>query len=226
MKPFEAYVIMAGSQEVAKSGRHEAFGELVRRFQDMAYTNAFAILQDSQLAQDAAQEAFITAYQKLEQLQDPKAFPGWLRRIVRTHCNRMRRGKRLPTRPIDETGDVPDVDLDPATTIEKDDLRDRVLAAIESLPDHERIVVHLFYLRGYSLRETAETLQLPVTTIKKRLQYARRRLRKQVARGTAMACLPGFTSTMNHLLDSVLHQLKRTELIRQAGLSGLHTRRT
>jgi len=68
--------------------RLAAFGELVTRFQGMAYGYAYSILGDFHLAEDAAQDAFVMAFQKLNGLRDPKAFPGWLRRIVRTACHR------------------------------------------------------------------------------------------------------------------------------------------
>ncbi|MCA1849826.1 MAG: hypothetical protein LC672_01925, partial [Acidobacteria bacterium] len=62
--------------------RHEAFSELVTGYQDMAFGCAYSVLSDFYLAEDAAQEAFITAWQRLDQLRAPEAFPGWLRRIV------------------------------------------------------------------------------------------------------------------------------------------------
>ena len=58
--------------------RHEAFGEIVRHFQDMAYGCAYAVLDNSQLAQDAAQEAFLAAYRDLDKLKDANAFAGWI----------------------------------------------------------------------------------------------------------------------------------------------------
>lgn len=67
----------------------------------MAYGYAYAILGDFHLAEDAAQEAFITAYRNLSQLRDANAFPGWLKRLVLTQCNRMTRKKRLPAEPLE-----------------------------------------------------------------------------------------------------------------------------
>lgn len=75
--------------ERARSGDLEAFGTLVKRFQDMAYGCAYAVLGDFHLAEDAAQEAFVTAYHHLGKLRDPKKFPGWFRRIVLSQCNRL-----------------------------------------------------------------------------------------------------------------------------------------
>lgn len=181
----------ASSPDIAKCQRQEAFGELIKQFQDMAYHYANSILNDPQLAHETAQEAFITAYQKLEQLREPKAFPAWLKRVVLTQCNRIRRRKRLPVDPISDIGNIPSTKFDPSSTIETQDMRAGILSAIEALPDHERVVVRLFYLQGYSLKEVAQRLELPVTTIKKRLQYARRRLREimtQEIGANFMAC--------------------------------------
>ena len=77
--------------ERAQARDVDAYGEIVRRFQDMAYGYAYSILGDFHLAQDAAQEAFIQAYRDLAMLQNPDAFPGWFRRIVFKHSDRIRR---------------------------------------------------------------------------------------------------------------------------------------
>jgi DNA-directed RNA polymerase specialized sigma24 family protein len=94
VETFESLVTQAQASDASQTQRHAAFGELVVRFQDMVYGYAYAILGEAHLAQDAAQEAFIAAYQNLSQLREPKAFPGWLRRIVFTRCNRLTRGQR------------------------------------------------------------------------------------------------------------------------------------
>ena len=214
MEQLETLVRRARSRHLDRAHRHAAFGKLVEQCQDMAYISAYTRLGDAQLAQDATQEAFISAYQKLGQLRQPKAFPSWLRRIVFTQCSRLRRGKQLPVTPIEQAEEIPDIDLDPAMRFELNDLKSNILDAIDDLPEHERIVVHLFYLQGYSLREVAESLALPVTTIKKRLQYARRRLRGRIARMYGiqmMACQGGFGNTLNRLVEIAL---KHTQLSR------------
>jgi predicted DNA-binding protein (UPF0251 family) len=66
---------------------------------------------------------------------------------------------------------------DPARVHETAEREEKVRDAVSALPDHERSVTELFYLRGYSQQEIAETLDLPLTTVKKRLQYARERLK-------------------------------------------------
>src|SRR5437879_12394978 len=81
--------------------RQAAFSLIVERYQNAAYGYALAILGDPHLARDAAQEAFLTAYCSLGQLRSPEAFPGWLRRIVRTRCRLLRREHPPATASLD-----------------------------------------------------------------------------------------------------------------------------
>src|SRR5438128_11531340 len=102
-------------------------------FQDMAYACAYAVLGEFYLAEDAAQEAFISAWQKLDQLRQPEAFPGWFRRIVLTECNRLTRGKRLPIVSLNDGANLHAPNTDPQTAIEKDELKKAVFTAIKKL---------------------------------------------------------------------------------------------
>lgn len=156
--------------------RREAFDALTERFQETAWRWAYNALGDAQMAQDAAQEAFLTAYQKLDQLRDPASFPAWLKRIVMTHCSRMTRRKTPELRPIEAI--EPAYGDDPAASAEAREERERLMRAVRALPERERAVTEMFYIDGYSLVEIARGLELPLTTVKKRLQYARERIRE------------------------------------------------
>jgi DNA-directed RNA polymerase specialized sigma24 family protein len=94
-------IARATAARAARAEKSHAFGEIVRRFQDMAFACAFAVLGDFHLAQDAAQEAFLTAWRSLDQVRQPEAFPGWLKRVVLTQCSRLTRGKRVETVALD-----------------------------------------------------------------------------------------------------------------------------
>jgi RNA polymerase sigma factor (sigma-70 family) len=157
--------------------RQEAFGELVSLYQDMAFACAYSVLGDFYLAEDAAQEAFITAWQKLGQLRAPGAFGAWLRRIVLTECNRMTRGKRLTFVPLDAGLEVSAADSGPHADAERSELKEKVQALLRSLPEGERMVTTLFYVAGYTQADIGEFLALPLTTVVKRLYTARRRLK-------------------------------------------------
>ncbi|MEO1290244.1 MAG: sigma-70 family RNA polymerase sigma factor [Chloroflexota bacterium] len=160
--------------------KRDAFNELVPQFQKMAFYVAYHTLQDVQLAEDAVQEAFLTAYLKIDQLRDPDAFAGWLKRIVLTQCDRVIRGKKLQLESIDARYDIATDNLSPEALVEESELQSQVMYAIESLPEHERTVTESFYMQGESQKEIAERLKVPVTTVKKRLQYAREHLRLMI----------------------------------------------
>ena len=163
-----------------QSGDVAAYGEIVRRFQDMAYGYAYAILGDFHLAEDAAQEAFVQAYRDLKQLREPAAFPGWFRRIVFKHCDRITRRTAASKAPLEAAANVPCSEPHPAEAAEKRQMREAVLAAIRALPENERTATTLFYIDGYSQEEVAVFLEVPVTTVNNRLASSRKRLRERM----------------------------------------------
>lgn len=178
MEKTRALIVKATNTTRTLAERHEAFDELVRRFQDMAFACAYATLCDFHAAEDAAQEAFITAWRKLTQLREPEAFPGWLRRIVLNECSRQTRGKRLPTVALDAGAqEIASRESSPQSVAEANELRETVQAALTMLPRGERVAVTLFYLEGRTHTEIAKLLEVPTTTVAKRLHTARARLK-------------------------------------------------
>ena len=162
--------------ERVRSGDANSFEILVRRFQDMAAGYSYSILRDMQLAEDAAQEAFFEAFRTLDNLREPAAFPGWFRRIVFKQCDRLTRNKQLVAAAIDaaiEASAAPEQ----LRALEQREMKDRIWKAVDSLPEHERETLVLFYISGYSHKEVSEFLGVPVSTTKKRLHSARNRLR-------------------------------------------------
>lgn len=164
----------------AQGGSLEAFEKIVELFQDMAYASAYSILHDVQMAEDVAQEAFIEAYLELSKLREPAAFPGWFRRIVFKQSDRLTRGKHVPTIPLEHVYEVSMADFSLAFFIEERERDELVHNAIEELSDNERIVTLLFYGTDYPLKDIAAFLEVPVTTIKKRLHDARKHLRESL----------------------------------------------
>jgi len=170
-------VLKAGDTNSTLGERHQAFSELVRLFQDMAYAAAFAKLGSYDLAEEAAQRAFISAWQRLEQLRTPEAFPGWFRRIVLTECNRLTRGNHLRSTSLDEGLMVVSDRTDPQTALEQDEQTRALFTAINELPANLRLIVLLFYVKEYSQTDISLFLEVPLTTVAKRLYSARHRLR-------------------------------------------------
>lgn len=177
MNKTRALVLKARDSQSTLAERQEAFSELVRMFQDMAYAAGYALLGDFCLAEDSAQEAFISAWQKLGQLHQPEAFPGWFRRILLTECNRLTRKQRLRTTSLNEGMEVQASHIDPQLAIEKDEVTKAAFAAINKLSLNERMVVVLFYVNEHSQSDISAFLNVPLTTVAKRLYSARMRLR-------------------------------------------------
>ena len=180
MEEIESLVAKVANGDAPAAERLAAFGEIVRRYQDMAYGCAYAVLGDFHLAEDAAQEAFLTAYRELRSLREAGAFAGWLRRIVLSRCSRMTRRRSVSTTRLDAAATVASNEPGPTEAMEMRELKDKVLAAVRALPEPQRMVTTLFYINGYSQKDIAEFLEVPVTTVKKRLVASRGRLKQRM----------------------------------------------
>jgi RNA polymerase sigma factor (sigma-70 family) len=166
--------------EKARRRDRAAFDELIVKFRDMAVGYAYSLLKDFHLAEDAAQEAFIQAFRDLPSLQEAKAFPSWLRRIVFKFSDRIKRVKKPREVVMDRITDHPDNREEPALALEKKETERAVLGCVQALPERERTVTTLFYINGYSLAEVGSFLEVPLTTVKSRLFSARKQLKKRM----------------------------------------------
>ena len=152
-------------------GDSSAYAELVRRYQRAAIITAHAVLGDFHLSQDAAQEAFVAAHQRLAQLRDAASFGPWLLRIARQRALQIQRRRNNSWTSIEH--------LDCAAAPGGDwiELFAEVVQQIARLPEHERIVTVMRYLDDRSVKEIAESTGKPMGTITKQLSRAIGRLR-------------------------------------------------
>jgi RNA polymerase sigma factor (sigma-70 family) len=164
----------------AQTGDADAYGVVVTRFQDMAYGYAYAILGDFDLAQDAAQEAFVEAYQCLPTLREALAFPAWFKRIIFKHCDRLTRQRDFAHAPLENILEWASPLPGPHEIAERNEFASRVQAAIRDLPANQRMATTLFYINGYSHQEIADFLEVPAKTIKSRLHASRQRLKERM----------------------------------------------
>jgi RNA polymerase sigma factor (sigma-70 family) len=158
----------------------DAFAEITRRFQHMAFGYAVTILGDFGQAEDVVQEAFVAAWFGLARLEDTAAFPGWLRGIVRHRAHRVLRRKHLEDLPLSQADGVAAEIPEPDRRIEDRRRAGAVLAAITELPEQLREVVTLFYVHECSQQDIATFLDQPLTTVNNRLHVARTRLKRRV----------------------------------------------
>jgi len=160
----------------ARAGDVAAYGKLVRATQAMSMAVALDVLRDPSGAEDAVQEAYLRAYRSLRDLEDPAAFPGWLRRVVITVALNLRRADRVTLLSLDDVPNVPV--LDETEMRWSDAQRHRLAAALLRLNAEERRICDRRYHGGWSLDRLAKATGIPETTMRKRLQRIRDRLRQ------------------------------------------------
>jgi len=172
----------------AQQGDLDAFNTLILNYQNVVFNAAVRILGDEDMAQDAAQEAFISAFQNVKSFRGG-SFKAWIMRVVTNAClDELRRQKRRPTTPLEpENSDGEEIDspkwmadpgMTPAQRAEADELEHAIQHCLNALPTEFRTAVVLADVQGMDYAEVAETIRVPLGTIKSRIARARLRLRE------------------------------------------------
>ena len=169
----------------AQLGQVDAFNELVLAYQQQVYNLAYRIMGDPASAADAAQDAFISAYESIGRFRGG-SFKSYLLRIVANRCyDELRRRKRRPAMSFEDFGEV-DEDANPALTnggerpedyAERQEMARVIQAGIETLPPDQRITLALSDVQGLSYQEIAAATEVSLGTVKSRLARARGKLR-------------------------------------------------
>jgi len=174
--------------ERAQRGDVDAYGVLVRRYQDVATRAAYLILGNAAEVEDAAQEAFVKAYYALARFQIGRPFRPWLLRIVanEAHNRQVAAGRRatLAVR-VAETQPAGESDLSPEAAALRAERHTALLRALAALSVDDRLVITERYFLDLSEAEMAEALDCPRGTVKSRLSRALGRLRALVSDGDA-----------------------------------------
>lgn len=170
---------------LAQQGDTQAFEELVARHRDKVYARAFSMMRNETDALEASQEAWIKAWQRLEQFQGDSSFATWLTRIVINIClDAMRRQKRLAAESIEQLAEekggveryLEPTQVDMLARLDREELRARIDAAMQQLSVAHRTVLVLHEFEGLEYKECAKRMGCSIGTIMSRLFYARRRL--------------------------------------------------
>jgi RNA polymerase sigma-70 factor (ECF subfamily) len=167
----------------AQQGDRAAFAALVRAHQNEVYTLARRLVGDPHLASDVTQETLIRAWRALPKFRGDAQLSTWLHRItVNTAWTHKKRAKKHVGPPIEEITDLaaPEDAEHPVVAGEMTELRARIRAAIDQLPEGQRQVVVMKDIYGWSHAEIAETMDISVTAAKVRLHRARAKLAREL----------------------------------------------
>ncbi len=156
------------------AGDREVYAVLVNKYKGYAFTIAQKILQNRPEAEEAAQDAFIKAYQHLAGFNRESKFSTWLYRIVFNTAISYRRKNRHQFQSIENT--VIEYDQDADGVLEKIDKKKYLNQALMKLSEADRAALTLFYLDEFSLEEIAEITGMQANTAKVRIHRARQRL--------------------------------------------------
>ena len=182
----------AGLVRRAKSGDSAAYSELVTKYEGKVFRLAKNITQNDEDAEDVLQDAFLKAYEHLDDFQEQSKFYTWLVRIaVNEALMRLRKRKTDRTVPLDEPVDTGEETVireiavwedDPEQKYEKTELRRILDEAVQSLKPAFRTVFQLRDIEELSTEETAQILGLSIPAVKSRLLRARLQLREKLTR--------------------------------------------
>ena len=154
----------------------EAYGEIVRRYQDKLLRYAYYILGDSHQAADIVQESFVKAYVNLQGFNLKKKFSSWIYRIVHNEALKfISKHKR-------ETGLFDNADFDSGVNIEREYTQKETAAMVRKclgkIPILYREPLSLYYLEGNSYQEISDILRIPVGTVGTRINRAKKLMKK------------------------------------------------
>lgn len=180
----------AATIRAAQRGDRAAFDRLVEAHYRAVYNTAYRMLGTASAAADATQSVFLRVFEALHSFRGDASFATWLYRISMNVClDELRRRKHQPLSLTeeDEDGegagerDLPDETEQPARTAEQRELQRLVHEGLSRLPEDFRTIIVLYDLRGLAYQEIAEVLDIPLGTVKSRLNRARAALREEMA---------------------------------------------
>jgi len=174
--------------ERALNGDMSAFSRLYDRYEKSLFNFICQYVGDYEAAQDVFQETFIRAYRKLHRYQLGTNFSAWLHRIAINQAkDEFKRKRRRPISNLSqaESGDETDLfatladeELSPEDALTRKETAARVRAALTRLTNDHMEVILLYVFRGMAYKDIAETLGIPIGTVKSRMHYAVKELGK------------------------------------------------
>lgn len=167
-----------------QNGEKEAFEELYRLTSQKAYFIALKIVQNEHDAEDILQESYIKALEKIDEIDPEQSFTAWFNRVVANKSKDFLKGRKKlvfegEEEQIFESVPEESTQFNPEESLEQDELCREVMAAIDELTAEKRACVMMMYFGEMSVNEIAESLDVPVSTVKNRLFTARKDLKNK-----------------------------------------------
>jgi RNA polymerase sigma-70 factor, ECF subfamily len=176
--------------ERCKQGERQAFDELVRKYEKRVYNLAYRLSGSYDDANDISVDAFVRVFQAIKMFRGDANFSTWLFRIVtNVYLDRRKRTRNKQHLSLEEvidveestvTRQVEDPGPTPGAVVEQKERAQLIQSAIVSLPTDQRTMIVLYHTEGFSYEEIASVLELPIGTVKSRLNRARLKLREKL----------------------------------------------
>ncbi|MBW3622085.1 MAG: sigma-70 family RNA polymerase sigma factor [Armatimonadetes bacterium] len=183
MQPDEKRII-----ERCKLGDAAAFNELVLRYEKQVYNLAYRLTGNYDDANDVASDTFVRIYNSISKFRGDSAFSTWLYRIVtNVYLDSRKRRSAHPNLSLEEYLEMEEGSLErqveddtpgPHVKIEERERHERLMDAIHRLPEFQRIIILLYHIQELPYEEISEILDMPLGTVKSRLNRARRALKE------------------------------------------------
>lgn len=164
--------------ERCRAGDERAFAELVDAYKDLVYGMVWRLARDRSQVDDLAQEVFLKVHRGLPYFRGEARLSTWIYRIVMNVCSQANTRRPREVSLDDERGGRPIELRRNDTAFGEMELRDRLEKAIAKLPEHYRVLIAAHHLRGVQYEALAETLGIPLGTVKTHLHRAKRQLRE------------------------------------------------
>ena len=167
-----------------------AYRLLLEKYRRPVFGIVRRMIPNEEDARDLAQEAFIRAFKNLKQFDVERRFSSWLFRIANNLCIDHYRRRKLLTVPMvrsmdgetEETWELPDPSPGPGEEFSNQERARRLAATVQSLPPGYRVVIVMRHQQGLAYDEIAESLDLPLGTVKARIHRAHRLLKEKLTR--------------------------------------------
>ena len=173
-----------------KRGEEAAFSEILGRYRGAIYNLCYRMTRNPEDARDLGQEVFIKVFSLLDRFDENYAFSSWLFRIATNHCIDHLRRQRLRMLSLERDGGTEDDEAEmqiaadgpePDVILQRREALEKLEEVIADLPPHYRVITLLRHDQQLSYEEIAETLQLPLGTVKARIHRARNMIQQILA---------------------------------------------